>query len=133
MIQRELGIFLVIGLLTVLIDYLFYRAISWTGAVGSDAAKGMGFLAGTVFAYFANRHWTFGHAQPGRGSPGRFALLYLATLGANVAVNEVLLRSPGGMGAALQLAFLVATGTSATLNFLGMKWFVFRPTVSKSA
>lgn len=127
MIRRELAVFLVVGVLTVAIDFVSYRGLLATGWLGIDPAKAAGFLIGTVFAYFANRLWTFGHHRPAAGSALRFALLYATTLAANVAVNAVLLAVLADWSYALQLAFLVATCVSAALNFLGMKLFVFRP------
>lgn len=126
MIRRELAVFLVVGSLTVLVDFTTYRGlVAWVG-LNVDAAKGLGFLAGTVFAYFANRHWTFGqHAAP-VGSAWRFVLLYAATLAANVGLNAAVLAVLAGSAGAVQWAFLMATGVSATLNFLGMKFFVFK-------
>jgi putative flippase GtrA len=56
----------------------------------------------------------------------RFAALYGATLGANVLVNSLALKLFTDAIAAVPLAFLLATGISATLNFLGMKLFVFK-------
>jgi putative flippase GtrA len=56
----------------------------------------------------------------------RFAALYGATLGANVLVNLLALKFFTDATAAVYLAFLLATGISATLNFLGMKMFVFK-------
>lgn len=127
MIRRELAIFLVVGGLTVLVDFSVYRGLLWTSGLDVGVAKAVGFLAGTVFAYVANRLWTFGHHQHQASSAWRFALLYGATLLANVAVNALVLRLAGGAAWAVQGAFLVATGVSATLNFVGMKLYVFRP------
>ena len=127
MIRRELAVFLVVGSLTVAVDFVTYRVLAWSGLLGTDSAKAVGFLAGTLFAYFANRFWTFGAQRPVAGSQWRFVLLYTATLGANVLVNAAALRLLGPAPARVALAFLVATGVSATLNFIGMKWFVFRP------
>jgi putative flippase GtrA len=163
MIRRELGIFLIVGTLTVVIDFLTYRGLIWAQLLGVDSAKGMGFLIGTVFAYFANRFWTFGHKAHAIGSVWRFIAVYSLTLAANVLVNSFLinwlpaylptlldqliaaskdisvydnhfiqmdiifskiLSKEGG----IQTAFLVATLTSATLNFIGMKLFVFKTT-----
>lgn len=124
MIRRELAIFLLVGATTVLIDFATYRGLAWSG-LSVDLAKAAGFLTGTVFAYVANKLWTFGHVSHAPGSLWRFALLYAVTLGANVAINALALRGLTGMGFAVQIAFLLATGTSATLNFLGMKFFVF--------
>jgi putative flippase GtrA len=126
MIKREFGIFLIVGSLTVLVDFGAYRSLVWLGVTGVDMAKAIGFLAGTLFAYITNRFWTFGHKSHAPGSLWRFAVLYGTTLGANVLVNSLALKLFADAIAAVQLAFLLATGISATLNFLGMKIFVFK-------
>ena len=91
-----------------------------------DTAKATGFLVGTLFAYFANRFWTFGHKSHITGSAWRFSALYVSTLGANVLINALALKLLADVVASIQLAFLLATGVSACLNFLGMKLFVFK-------
>jgi len=126
MINRELSIFLVVGSLTVLLDYLSYRSLVWSGLLGVDIAKAIGFLIGTVFAYFANRIWTFGHKSAVSGSAWHFTVLYSANLGANVFVNALALAVLADVTAAIQISFLLATGVSASLNFLGMKLFFFK-------
>jgi len=125
-IKREAGIFLVVGGLTVLIDFCIYRLLLWTGMVDVATAKTIGFLAGTVFAYVANRIWTFGHTRSG-GNIVRFVLLYASTLGVNVFINSALLHLAGRSQTGIAAAFVLATGCSAVLNFLGMKFFVFKP------
>jgi len=127
MIKRELAIFLVVGALTVLVDFVSYRGLIEFEVMAVDMAKATGFLIGTLFAYFANRFWTFGHKPHVPGSAWRFAVLYASTLGANVLINSLALKLFADAVAAISLAFLVATGVSASLNFLGMKFFVFRP------
>jgi putative flippase GtrA len=49
------------------------------------------------------------------------------TLGTNVLINALALKLLADISAAIQLAFVLATGVSACLNFIGMKLFVFRP------
>jgi putative flippase GtrA len=127
MIKRELAIFLVVGASTVLIDFVSYRSLVGFEVMAVDMAKATGFLMGTLFAYFANRFWTFGHKPHAPGSAWRFAVLYASTLGANVLINSLALKLFADAVAAISLAFLVATGVSASLNFWGMKLFVFRP------
>ena len=132
MTKRELAIFLVVGASTVLFDFVSYRGLIGFELLSLDMAKATGFLLGTLFAYFANRFWTFGHKPHAPGSVWRFAVLYSSTLGANVLINALVLKLFANAVAAIQLAFLLATGVSACLNFLGMKLFVFRPsTVSE--
>ncbi|MFC0138785.1 GtrA family protein [Erwinia mallotivora] len=126
MIKKELAIFLIVGSLTVLVDFSAYRILVGPGTFNINVAKAAGFLTGTLFAYFANRFWTFGHKPHHSGSAWRFIALYAVTLGANVLVNSLALRLFAATFAPVQLAFLVATGLTACLNFLGMKLFVFR-------
>jgi len=125
MITKELAIFLFVGSLTVMVDYLTYRGIVWTGLLETNLAKGAGFLMGTVFAYFANRLWTFGARAHVVGSAWRFVALYTLTLLVNIYVNLLMLSVLSDLFYPVQVAFVVATGLSATLNFLGMKYFVF--------
>lgn len=125
MIRREIPVFLVVGALAVLSDFTVYRFLTWAGVM-VHLAKAIGFLSGTAFAYFANRLWTFSHTQPTQGSGWRFILLYASTLTVNVQLNALVLNAFAGEKATIPLAFLTATATSAALNFLGLKFFVFR-------
>ena len=127
MIKCELGIFLIVGASTVLFDFVTYRGLIDFQVMEVDMAKATGFLAGTVFAYFANRFLTFGQKTHKPGSAWRFSALYASTLSANVLINALALKLLADQAIAFQLAFLLATGVSASLNFLGMKLFVFKP------
>lgn len=132
MIKREASIFLFVGLLTVVIDFCTYRLLLWSGVLDVATAKTIGFLTGTIFAYVANRLWTFRHTQSG-GSVPRFVLLYTCTLSINVCINSGVLHLAGTNQLGIGAAFILATGCSAVLNFLGMKFFVFkRPAPSVS-
>lgn len=125
MIRRELSSFGIVGIITVLTDYLTYQALTWMG-FSTNLAKAGGFLTGTVFAYFANRFWTFGHRETADGSAVRFAILYAGTLAINVVINAAALRVLVSNRFAVSIAFFLATGVSATVNFVGMKLVVFR-------
>jgi putative flippase GtrA len=124
MIRRELSIFLVVGCLTVALDFLMYRGLAYFFLCDISLAKAIGFISGCIFAYFANRFWTFKQQSTRLGSFWRFTLVYAVGLVANVLINQSIISSWDNT-AALYAAFLVATGVSATLNFMGMKWFVF--------
>jgi putative flippase GtrA len=117
--------FIFVGLLTVAVDYGAYATLMGASAVGVDLSKAVGFLVGTIFAYFANKKWTFGAVHPKRGSVYKFALVYSATLGVNVAVNSIVFSAVSGFLFQRELSFVAATFVSASLNFLGMKFFVF--------
>jgi putative flippase GtrA len=122
--QRELGRFLIVGSLTVGVDYVCYRLAMGVG-IDVNMAKALGFGGGTVFAYFANRFWTFSARVPATGSVWRFAAVYGVNLGVNVLLNYWVLQALQAHSFAIATAFLVATGTSSMLNFLGMKYLVF--------
>jgi putative flippase GtrA len=131
-IKRELGIFVIVGLLTVGIDFLIYRGFIYLQPFGLDSiniAKGFSFIGGTVFAYFANRFWTFNQQTTGAGSIFRFVMVYILGLVANIVINYLCIEwfsSPGiAMEYTLLIGFTLATGVSATFNFIGMKFFVF--------
>ena len=131
-IKRELAIFLIVGLLTVAIDFLIYRTMMHFNPFGFysvNIAKGIGFIGGTVFAYFANCFWTFQQQTTGSGSVTRFILVYVLGLSANIAINHLsiswfddVIITPEYI---ILIAFILATGVSATLNFMGMKFLVF--------
>lgn len=118
-------LFLAVGFLTVLIDFVSYRALIRFEVFAVDTAKAVGFLSGSVFAYFANRFWTFNHRRPAPGGLWRFVVLYTSTLVPNVLINSLVLALMADTVGSIQLAFIFATGISASLNFLGMKNFVF--------
>lgn len=124
MIAKEAIIFLIVGLLTVAIDFLSYQALLFV-ELWRPASKALGFIAGTLFSYFANRYWTFGHKGDSLSGAKKFVLLYAVTLLANVLINQIVLGMMTGLVNASALAFIVATGFSAILNFLGMKYYVF--------
>ena len=118
-------IFLIIGSLTVLLDYVIYQIFLLYYYVDLNLSKGLGFIGGTVFSYFANRSWTFKNKAPIYESLPRFYFLYLLSLGINVIVNAAILNVAEDISAVFQIAFIFATLISASINFLGMKFFVF--------
>ena len=124
MIRRELLIFVVAGCLTVAFDFIVYRGLTYLFLCDSSLAKAASFIVGCIFAYFANRFWTFKRRIARSGSLWRFNLVYAVGLVPNVLSNQDILSS-WDSPAVLHVAFLVATRVSATLNFMGKKWFVF--------
>lgn len=116
--------FLIVGGTTVLIDFLTYRLLIWL-KLFVWISKTIGFITGTIFAYFANKTWTFQANVGGKEVFAKFLLVYFTNLFVNVSVNSGLVGFWRKEEIALWSAFLIATGCSATLNFLGMKFFVF--------
>lgn len=126
MIKKELTAFIVVGILTVLIDLAVYRGFVLFDLLQINGAKAMGFVAGMIFSYFSHKAWTFSHKHHKSGAAWRYVLLYASTLGVNVVVNAYALLIVNEFEYAVLLAFLLATGFSTVLNFIGMKYFVFK-------
>ena len=123
-LARQIPRFLVVGVLTVLVDYAVYF-ILLSLDVPIPLAKAISFIAGAVFAYFANMRYTF-QASGSYVAFASFWGVYLVNLVVNVSVNSGVIALIGDRPAVELTAFLVATGVSATLNFIGMKFLVFR-------
>ena len=126
LIRREVQVFLIVGTATVLIDLAAYKSLLFYFDFTVNLAKGCGFLSGTLFSYVANRIWTFQNKVFVPGSLYRFLPLYCSTLGINISVNFLILMAFSDIFLIDYIAFIAATGCSTVLNFLGMKFFVFR-------
>ena len=124
LLEYEVTRFLIVGGTTVLIDLICYFILIYTG-FDTPLSKGISFSIGTVFAYFANRNYTFQSSMGGLFRFTVFTLLYLSTLIVNVVSNEIVLKLTSQINGSLMIAFLIATSLSATLNFIGMKYIVF--------
>jgi len=126
MFKKQFGIFLIIGALTVLIDYSTYRVLLAFSLFSISLSKGFGFILGTIFSYFANKLWTFSYIGSLPKSIYRFIGLYLATLGLNIGINALCLTMFAELDHCWEISFLIATAFSAIVNFMGMKFYVFK-------
>ena len=120
----EVGRFLIIGFTTVFIDLIVYFLLI-NFSVETLFSKGISFSIGAIFAYFANRAYTFKSNTKGFLRFFIFLILYLSTLLINVSSNEIILDLLSHVKFSLIIAFMIATSLSALLNFVGMKYIVF--------
>jgi putative flippase GtrA len=119
-IKKELKRFLVAGFGAVSTDLATYYIL--LNFLNTDIAKGISFLLGTIVAFVINKYWTFEKTEKSYQQIVQFSVLYTLTLGVNVVINKFILDIFG----TTLLAFLIATGVSTVLNFIGQKWWVFR-------
>jgi len=119
-LKKELKRFLVAGFSAVGTDLISYYIL--LNVFFHNVAKGVSFFLGTIVAYIINKYWTFEKHDKSYREIGKFAVLYTLTLGANVLTNRLVLDS----GTPVFFAFLLATGVSTVLNFIGQKWWVFQ-------
>jgi putative flippase GtrA len=108
----------------VVTDLGVYYALAGGIASSVGAAKGISYLAGVVVGFALNKFWTFESRRRSWAEPASYLALYLMTLGVNVGCNHFALAVLGGEHRLT--AFLVATGVTTVLNFLGMRLVAFR-------
>ena len=123
--KKEILRFLLIGSTAVVIDMFFYASFIYI-AIPSSISKGISFISGALFAYFFNRKYTFINSSKNLMSLPPFILLYLSSLMMNIFTNELVLSFFNRSNYYLSIAFIVATAVSATINFFGMKYIVFK-------
>jgi putative flippase GtrA len=125
-ISLELKKFLAVGMIAVSLDWGIYLALVNSYGLGAVPSKGLSYIIGTVFAFIANGSLVFQSDL----APVNFLkhlLLYTFSLLSNTLVFAFLksnfyFNSPTILGAAL----LAATFVSTVINFMGMRFWVFK-------
>ena len=121
LINKQIVRFSFAGVSAVGVDFLsYYLLIDY---ISYDLAKTISFILGAVVAYLINKFWTFEKYDFSYQEIIMFATLYMISLGANVLVNKLVLQLTNSI---ILIAFLCATATSASMNFIGQKWWVFK-------
>ena len=117
---KEVLRFLVGGGTAVVVDFCIYRLLllfSWN----MDIAKMISFICGAGVGFIINKFWTFERKQFVLKEVLKYVALYTCTGVINAIVNRCTLSIIN-----IQImGFLVATGVSTVLNFLGQKYVVF--------
>ena len=123
---RQLGSFVVIGVLCAVIDIGSYHLLLLTG-LWVPVAKGIGFILGTTTAYLLNKRFTFtGSDTGGKGRFAGFVALYGTTFAVNVGMNSLVLFLLPLMSYETLLASVVAQGTATAINFVMLRYVVFK-------
>lgn len=117
---KEVLRFLVGGGTAVVVDFCIYRLLllfSWN----MDIAKMISFICGAGVGFIINKFWTFERKRFVIKEVLKYVVLYTCTGVINAIVNRCTLSIIN-----IQIVgFLVATGVSTVLNFLGQKYVVF--------
>ena len=118
-IKRQINKFFISGVIAVAIDMLVYYLL--LNFLIPELSKGISFIVGSVAAYSLNKYWTFEKPAKSFIEIIRFIFLYGTTLGLNVITNKIILDYTE----IVIISFLIATGVSTIINFIGQKWWVF--------
>lgn len=126
MIKREVAFFVANGLISVAIAYWVYRILV-SGGLSIELSNGLAYLSGMVYGFLANKKLAFRDASAvSSGMLTRYVLWHAFTLMVNVGVNSALLAVIGSWVFGLTISFLLAISITTVLNYLGLKYFVFK-------
>lgn len=128
-IQSQLVKFVLVGGFSAVVDFGSTALFTFAFGLSDGAAKALGFVLGTLTAYFINRRWTFQAEPSGR----RFAIT-MVTYGLTFIVQWGLYKVsiPWLEGFDLNafwvraISFVIAQGTATVLNFLIQKFLIFK-------
>lgn len=129
MIRSQLVKFVLVGGFSAIVDFGSTALFTFAFGLSDGVSKALGFVLGTLTAYFINRRWTFQAEPSGR----RFAIT-MATYGLTFVVQWGLYKVsiPWLEGFDLNafwvraISFVIAQGTATVLNFLIQKFLIFR-------
>lgn len=119
-INKEIKRFVIAGFAAVSTDLVTYYIM--LNFFKFDIAKILSFFLGSIVAFMINKYWTFEKYKKSYKQIIQFGILYITTLAANIIINHFALY----LLELVFLAFLIATGVSTILNFLGQKFWVFK-------
>ncbi|MHB1195589.1 MAG: GtrA family protein [Lutibacter sp.] len=138
-LKKQLVKFTLIGLLAVSVDLLCYFILlnilpeKMFQTIGNEAiAKSISFMCGMTVTYFFNKFWTWKKKDRSQKRLVKFGALYGIALLINVGTNSALLYILHQYSRFFNLpfkyfiAFVGASGLSASVSFMGQKFWVFK-------
>lgn len=129
MMESQLVKFVLVGGFSAIVDFGSTAIFTFWLGFGDTLAKSLGFVLGTLTAYFINRRWTF-QAEP---SMKRFLITmatYLLTFVVQVGLYRVSIPVLEGWELndfwVRLFSFVIAQGTATVLNFVIQKFLIFK-------
>jgi putative flippase GtrA len=119
----QLGRFLSVGMLNMLVGLLVIYACKWFFHVGDAAANAIGYAAGLATSFTLNSRWTFAYRGPALPALIKFLLVAAVAYGMNLLTVLVLIHY-AGMNAYIAQALGIPPYTLTT--YLASKFIVFR-------
>ena len=114
--------FLFVGVFAVLIDGVAYAVMVRVYGIEPEISKRISFILGALWAFIANKYFTFKSIGPARKEMVLFALLYFTSFYLNGLIHDL----TWSLSSIDWLSFLTATSTSTMVNYIGQKYIVFK-------
>lgn len=118
--KKEIGRFLIAGIIVLVVDASFYYLLLFF--LQPSLSKAIAFICGTTAAYLLNKFWTFKKSGYCHKEIIKFIILYLGTMSVNVGINSLFLSYSNNF----PLSYVIATAITASINYLGQKFIVFK-------
>jgi putative flippase GtrA len=121
---RQAAVYALVGLLNTAVHFAIFEILLRVAGAPALVASTIGYCAGVINSYVLNRIWTFAvKTPPGTREFGRFALVNVLSLSLNLLVLRALIT----LGLSPEVSQIGAIGASLSANFVGSKWWAFRP------
>jgi len=118
----EIYRFLIVGVCSVSIDFLFYYFFIYYDFLDPNNAKRLSFIIGAIFAFYANRNYVFQVNEKKLSQYIMFSILYFTSFILNSIVHDFVYL----ISNLTLISFLCATIVSTITNFTGQKFLIFK-------
>ena len=118
----EIYRFIIVGICSVLIDFIFYYFFIYFNIFDPKIAKRLSFIIGAIFAFYANRNYVFSVTKRKISQYFSFAILYFTSFFLNSFVHDLIFLKTK----ITLISFLAATFVSTVTNFIGQKFLIFK-------
>jgi putative flippase GtrA len=125
-VRHQLSSFILGGLIAVTLDWCTFFVLIHFCGISPNISKPISFLVGTVFAFYYNGIFSF-QSNLGKSQFVRHLILYTFSMTMNLTVFTLSMRfSPTFLVPKSLLGLGLATSISTTINFVGMRNWVFK-------
>lgn len=124
-VGKQICQYISIGISAVILDAIIYTLCLKLLFFSLTLAKLTGVISSVVYGYILNSKWTFSCKTSLRNIVS-YCVVYSLSIALNVITNRFLVEALPDRLFPLVTAFCIATALSVCINFLGMKFWVFR-------
>ena len=114
--------FIIVGLCSVTIDFLFYYLLIYFDLLDLNNSKRLSFILGAIFAFYANRNFVFKIKKRKNSQYIMFSFLYFTSFVLNSVVHDYIYL----ISQLTLISFLGATFISTITNYTGQKFIIFK-------
>ena len=129
-LDLEQSRFIIVGVMNTIIGTLAMLIAYNVFFMGYWLSSAMNYVIGSIFSYFANKHFTFKSKKKSKMEVVRFIVnifvCYLVAYGIARPIIDVLLRDINLSKSFIEhISMFLGMGIFVVLNYLGQKYFVF--------